>query len=332
VKIQIKEKIKSSYQSWLNKRLPASRTIKLTQKRIFIIPNKIGLLYLILIGLVFVTGVNYQNNLIFSLSVLLVSIFITAIVSTYQNLSGLVVTVGHANSVFVGKTTELNIGLEHSARKNKQGLWLGFDRQNAKSILVGKAGGHLAVNYKPTRRGYFDVPRLTLFSRYPLGILTCWTWLRLRFDGVVYPYPVFSPYQYVGESEPGDEAAESIITTGIDDFHGFKNYQAGDSLKHVAWRQFAKSGVLLTKEFEQAQAQGHWLDWSALPSMDVESRLQILCGWVVRSFEDDREFGLILPSQKITLGRGDVHRDACLRALALYGLDAPDQGGVGRER
>ncbi len=328
---QIKEKIRSSYQSWLNKRLPASRAIKLTQKRIFIIPNKIGLLYIILIGLVFVTGVNYQNNLIFSLSVLLVSIFITAIVSTYQNLSGLVITSGHVNAVFAGKTTELNIRLEHSGRKNKQGLWLGFDRQNAESVLVGAGHSHLTINYKPTDRGYFNVPRLTLFSRYPLGILTCWTWLRLKFDGVVYPQPVFTPYQYVGETQQGDEASDSIITAGIDDFHGFKNYQAGDSLKHVAWRQFAKSGVLLTKEFEQAQAQGHWLDWSALPGISVEARLKILCGWVVRSFEEDREFGLILPNQKIALGRGDVHRDICLKALAVYGLATPVQEDVSHE-
>lgn len=332
MKAKIKEKIKAYYQSWLNKRLPVSRSIKLTQKRIFIIPNKIGLLYLALIGLVFVTGVNYQNNLIFSLSVLFVSIFITAIVSTYQNLSGLIITSGHANSVFVGKTTELNLSLEHSARKKKQGLWVGFDRMNAKPIEVGDGLASLPINYKPTHRGYLSVPRVTLFSRYPLGILTCWTWLRLRFDGVVYPAPVFVPFQYVGETQSGDEAVDSIITTGIDDFHGFKNYQAGDSLKHVAWRQFAKSGVLLTKEFEQSQAQGHWLDWSALPGLGVEDRLQILCGWVVRSYEEDREFGLSLPNQKIPLARGDLHRDACLRALALYGLDNTDLMGGHNER
>ena len=332
MKIQIKEKLNAYYQNWLNKRLPPSCSIKLTQKRIFIIPNKIGLLYLALIGLIFVTGVNYQNNLIFSLSVLLVSIFITAIVSTYQNLSGLIITAGHANSVFVGKTTELNLTLKHSARKKKQGLWMGFDRQHAKSMVVGAGLASLSINYKPTQRGYLSVPRVTLFSRFPLGILTCWTWLRLKFDGVAYPRPVFVPFQYVGDTQAGDEATDSIVTTGIDDFHGFKNYQAGDSLKHVAWRQFAKNGVLLTKEFEQSQAQGHWLDWSALPGMGMEDRLQILCGWVVRSYEDDREFGLSLPNQKIPLARGDIHRDACLRALALYGLATPDLNGGHNER
>jgi uncharacterized protein (DUF58 family) len=328
VKEKIKQRLNAFYQGWLNKRLPASRSIQLTQKRIFIIPNKIGLLYLVFIGLVFVTGVNFQNNLVFSLSVLLVSIFITAIVSTYQNLSGLVITAGHSNSVFVGKNTELHLTVEHSARKEKQGLWVGFDRKNAKAASLDNGVGRLVVNYKPKERGYFMVPRITLFSRFPLGILTCWTWLRLKFEGVAYPSPVYVPYQYIGQSEEGSEDADNVVTSGIDDFHGFKNYQAGDSLKHVAWRQFAKNGILLTKEFEQAQAQGHWLEWEAIPGLGMEARLQILCGWVMRSYEEDREFGLTLPTQKIPLGRGDIHRDTCLKVLALYGLESASQQGA----
>ncbi len=322
MKLTLKGKFDTYYQRWLNKRSPTSRSIKLTQKRIFIIPNKIGLLFLSLVALVFVNGVNYQNNLIFSFSVLLLSIFITAIVSTYQNLSGLVITSGHANSVFVGKSAHLNIGLANSARKNKQGLWMGFSRKNASAVPVVDGVHQLNIIYKPSERGPFKVPKITLFSRYPLGILTCWTWLRLKFDGVAYPAPVFIPYQYVGKSDQEGEEADDIINLGIDDFKGFRKYQAGDSLKHIAWRQFAKSDVLLTKEFEEAQAQGHWLDWKALPGHDTEMRLQILCGWVVKSSEEDREFGLSLPGLDIPVGRGDHHRDTCLRALALYGISS----------
>ncbi len=89
---RIKNATSKKYLSWMDRRSPTSKSIKLTQKRIYIIPSKTGLLFLVLVVLMFVNGVNYQNNLIFSFSVLLLSIFITSIVVTYQNMAGLIIS------------------------------------------------------------------------------------------------------------------------------------------------------------------------------------------------------------------------------------------------
>ena len=77
---------------------------------------------------------------------------------------------------------------------------------------------------------------------------------------------------------------------------------------------------MLTKEFEETHVSAHWLDWRALAGIDTEMRLQILCGWVLKSHEENFEYGLRLPNQTISLGRGDHHRDECLKALALFNL------------
>ncbi len=318
---KFKAAVRKKYLSWMDRRSPTSKSIKLTQKRIYIIPNRMGLLFLALVVLMFVNGVNYQNNLIFSFSVLLLSIFITAIVVTYQNMAGLIISAGHGEAVFSGKSTLLHLTIEHASRKTKDGLRLGFDRVDSLSLNQIKSKRQVKLNFKTHTRGYLTVPRITLYSVFPLGLFTSWTWIRLEFEGVVYPRPQFLPYQYVGQSEPGEEVAQHIMSSGIDDFRGFRKYQSGDSLKHVAWRQFAKTNQLLTKEFEQPQAQGHWLDWDALPGFSMEHRLQILCGWVVRSHEENREYGLSLPSLKIAAGRGDLHQQACLNALALHAVE-----------
>ena len=326
-KMSIKQRIKSAmskkYLSWMDRRSPTSRSIKLTQKRIYIIPSKMGLLFLMLVVLMFVNGVNYQNNLIFSFSVLLLSIFITSIVVTYQNMAGLIISAGHGEAVFSGKTTFLHLVIEHGSRKTKDGLKLGFDRTDSLFLSPIKSKRQVTLNFKTGARGFLSVPRITLYSVYPLGLFSCWTWVRLEFEGVVYPRPLFLPYQYVGQTESGEESAQQSVSSGVDDFRGFRKYQAGDSLKHVAWRQFAKTNQLLTKEFEQPQAQGHWLDWDALPGYKTEQRLQVICGWVMRSHEENREYGLALPGLKIPAGRGDLHQQACLRALALHGLAKP---------
>jgi len=319
IKQRIKNTMSKKYLSWMDRRSPNSKSIKLTQKRIYIIPSKMGLLFLVLVALMFVNGVNYQNNLIFSFSVLLLSIFITSIVVTYQNMAGLIISAGHGEPVFSGKTTSLHLTIEHASKKTKDGLKLGFDRVNSMSIAPVKSKRQIKLNFKTESRGLLSVPRITLYSIYPVGLFTCWTWVRLDFEGVVYPKPIFLPYQYVGQTESGEESSVQSVSSGVDDFRGFRKYQAGDSLKHVAWRQFAKTNQLLTKEFEQPQAQGHWLDWDALQGYKIEQRLQVLCGWVVRSHEENREYGLALPGLKIPAGRGDLHQQACLRALALHG-------------
>ncbi len=326
----VKEKIKKRYHSWLeewlggwlDRRSPISKSIKLTQKRIYIIPSKMGLWFLGLTTLMFVNAMNYQNNLIFSFSVLLLSIFITSIVVTYQNMAGLVITAKHGAPVFSGNTTMLHIVLEHNAKKTKDGLMLGFNREQAIALTPIQSKLATKFEFKTHTRGFLHVRRLSIFSVYPVGLFTCWTWIKLDFEGLVYPSPLFTPFQYVGQAEAGAETALNVVSRGVDDFRGFKAYQNGDSLKHVAWRQYAKTNQLLTKEFELPQAQGHWLDWHALPGYKMEHRLQILCGWVVRSHEDNREYGLSLPNVRIASGRGDAHQQACLTALALYGLDA----------
>ncbi len=307
------------YQSWIDRRSPISKTIKLTQKRIYIIPNKTGLLFVALTTLMFVNGVNYQNNLIFSFSVLLLSIFITSIVVTYQNMAGLIITAGHGDAVFLGKSTTLHLFIEHRAKKSKEGIRLGFDRSSSIALQRLDSRQQVTLSFKTQKRGRLLVPKISPFSVYPVGLFTCWSWVNLDFDGVVYPTPVYSPFQYVGQSDQGDEQVQNLISSGIDDFRGFKKYQTGDSLKHVAWRQFAKTNQLLTKEFEQPQAQGHWLDWDALPGLGQEQRLQVLCGWVVRSHEENREYGLSIPGVEISSGRGDQHQEDCLTALALFG-------------
>ncbi len=120
IKQRIKSAMSKKYLSWMDRRSPTSKSIKLTQKRIYIIPSKMGLLFLMLVVLMFVNGVNYQNNLIFSFSVLLLSIFITSIVVTYQNMAGLIISAGHgAKRFLVAKPPCFTLSLNMAPEKPK---------------------------------------------------------------------------------------------------------------------------------------------------------------------------------------------------------------------
>ena len=50
----------------------------------------------------------------------------------------------------------------------------------------------------------------------------------------------------------------------------------------------------------------------------LEQRLSRLCGWVLEAERSGANYGLRLPGTEIAPGRGELHRAACLQALALY--------------
>ncbi|MGR6874065.1 hypothetical protein ACU6U9_17545 [Pseudomonas sp. HK3] len=310
------EKIGQLYEGWLKKRMPLSSEIQLTQKRIFIFPNKVGFLFLVLLLLLLVTGINYQNNLILSIGFIMISLFVTAIVATYQNISSLIIKASACDACFCGDTISLPLTFLNPNKASKVGIFVGFDKASAKLIPLVEDQQAMKLSFSPAERGHLSVPRIKLFSVYPLGLLTCWSWLHLEFNGVVYPKPVDMLFR----SSTGEGIDDTTETTqsGMDEFDGLKMYQKGDSLKRVAWKQYAKTQQLMTKQYLDYQGDERCLDWYTLSGFEVEYRLQVLCGWVLKAHKQQSEFSLKLPSIEIPLGSGEQHMHRCLTELALF--------------
>src|SRR5690554_4203422 len=168
------------------------------------------------------------------------------------------------------------------------------------------------------KRGYLNVPRLRVETRFPLGLFTAWSWLKLDFEALAYPLPEFTPFVFSeGEGEEETEHAQ-ITASGDQDFYGLRAYQPGDSMRQIAWKQLAKGQGLVSKEFEQPQANSRLFSWESLAPLPAEIRLSRLCGWIIQAHEQDWQYGLILPQQSIALGASEQHKQHCLRALALY--------------
>lgn len=319
----IQSKLLNKYHTWLDSRHPVSQTITLAQRNIYIVPNKLGLLYLLLILVLFVTAINYQNNLIFSFSILLLSILLTTIVSTYQNISGLKITVSKVSSVFCGEATNLMLHFHHDKKTSKRGLYVGFDRVNSAEIAEVQSTQSHSLSFVTSQRGPLHTPRLTVFCQYPLGLLTTWSWFRLHFDALVYPAPIILPFnqQFYDETDHDNAVSVKAHLEGGDDFDSLRNYQVGDSLSKIAWAKFAKTQTLLVKTFEH-QASGNWaFNWDDLQSQSVEYKLSVLCGWVLQAHELQQPYSLSIPGKTCSLNLGEAHFVNCLSALAMYGFD-----------
>ena len=106
---------------------------------------------------------------------------------------------------------------------------------------------------------------------------------------------------------------------GTDDFSGLRLYQASDSPRHVAWKASARSELLLTKMFAGQASSDLWFEWDRLPEeLHTEARLSRLAHWILLAEEHGLRYGLRIPGTAVPLGEGALHRDRCLKELALY--------------
>lgn len=314
---RIKNWISHRFEQWLQRRIPRKSEILLNQRRIFIFPTAYGFFFILLLFFMLIGAINYQSNLMFAFLFLLVGLFVVAILFTYRNLSGLVITAGQVAPVFAGETTLFQFFL--SAEKNSHfALEIKFKADSRTQLIERVILDRLTIEVPITakQRGWFHPGRLLIQTLYPLGLLRAWSWLDMEAYGLVYPVPRDSSRQLT--TQMAQPSGEQSIQAGMEELYSLRTYREGDSLKQVAWKQLAKGQGMYTKEFVDYIGNSYWLDWEQFQGLDIEERLSALCYWILKLEQNHELYGLRLPENEISPGQGEAHKTACLRALALY--------------
>lgn len=313
------QQLKPFWQRWLARRIPPASRIQLDHRRIFILPTRTGLMYALMLVLMLLAAINYQNSLAYGLAFLLLSVGILAILHTYRNVSGLVLSAGVARSVFVGEAVQLRLRLE-SAGDAHQALGLGWDAAHLQKFDVGADGlTDVELTLPAQTRGWLRAPRLRVESVYPLGILRAWSWLDLEQSALIYPRPLAGAMPMLKGVQPhAEDAGVATQSAGVDDYQGLRAYQSGDNRRRLHWKAYSRGQGLLVKDFTDLSGHDLCLDFMALGG-DIEERLSRLCYWVLELSQRRQPFALRLPGFLSSVDSSEAHREACLRALALYG-------------
>ena len=311
--------LKPVWQRWLVRRIPPASRVELNHRRIFIMPTRAGAIFALVLILMLLVAINYQNSLAYGLTFLLLSVAVLAILHTYRNLSGLVLSSGAARSVFVGEPLLLRLRLE-SIGQPHQAIAVGWDVSQLQAFDVPGAGQvDVEVGLPAVARGWLHAPRLRVESGFPLGIFCAWSWLDLQQAVLIYPRPLPGAMPLLVGAQPhADDLGQITQGSGVDDYQGLKAYQPGDSRRRLHWKAYSRGQGLLIKDFTDVSGHDVCLDFMALGG-DIEERLSRLCYWVLELSQRRQSFALRLPGFLLAPGSGDEHREACLQALALFG-------------
>lgn len=316
----LRQRLRRRFHKWVDRRIPAARSVTLDQRRIFIFPSRTGFFFMLCLCVMLMTAVNYQNNMSYALTFLLATLFVVAILHTYANLSGLTIHALRANPAFPGQQSEFAVQLERGGAREHFALHMKWPGSTADMVnLADQDRVQVQLLMAVDKRGWHSPGRLLLESTYPLGLLRCWTWIDLDLYALVYPQPLASPELPGLSTDRPDGAA--VPVAGSDDFYGFRDYRHGDSLRQIHWKGLARGQGVQTKQYGGYASRSVWLDWEMFPGLGTEQRLSHLCYWALFFENRDEEYGLRLPGVAIEPGVGGRHRDRVLQALALHGIE-----------
>jgi uncharacterized protein (DUF58 family) len=299
--------------------------VVITNRRIYILPTRLGLMFAVAVIAMGIGGMNYGNNLALMLAFLLSALGFVAMHHTHRNLAGLHVHSVANEPVFAGQLVQIQLAIDNPSPQLRLALQaetrINNTLQQAQPVQVAAGMQSLAqIPLASQRRGWLAIERLTIATRYPFGLFRGWTVLHLPLKCLVYP----KPSERSSTPPPSEFDARSArdLHRGDEEFAGLRNFHPGDSPRRIAWKAYARGQGLMTKQYAGAAISTCMLDWESLAGLDVETRLSRLCRWVIDSHQQGFAYGLRLPGFTAEPALTEAHRARCLNALALF------QGGV----
>ena len=332
----LKQWLHQALHRWLFKTGAAeSGEVFLHQRRVFIVPTRAGLLFALLLVILFIGAVNYNLSLGFGFTFLIASCALIDMHLTFRNLAYLYLRAGRVPPVFCGEPAHFECQLMNRHRHDRYALWLGFIEPGAQGLkqaleqaLDVPADGmaHVTLSTVAMQRGWLPAPRVRLQTRFPLGLLRAWSYWQPDVQVLVYPRPEL-PAQPLPVQASGDERANG--SAGQEDFSGIRAYRPGDTPRQLAWRQIARldsdeggpaGSTLMSKQFDDGGgARELCIDFSQLPlAMDTEEKLSRMTRWVLDAEVRGLPYAFRLGSLALPAALGPAHQSACLGALALH--------------
>lgn len=320
------------YQLWWQTHHIRSDTPLLTQRNVFILPTRAGLMFAVVVFILLIASINYQLSLGYVLTFLLAGSAAASMQRTHGTLRGLTLHMKPVTAVFAGDAVALEVVLA-SPNHARYGVGLKISSAHVSTLswvdvpAASQITAH--VSFIAAHRGQYDVPALSVETRFPLGLFRAWTvWRPLR-QVVVYPRPespiVAIPESWMGANHSSDMRQVQRVRNLMhgNEIDGVRSYRRGDSLKLVCWKKTAQtigtSGELVSRDTHPEMQSELWLDWLACGTLSLEQRLSRLTAWVLASEQANINYGLKLPGVVVPCSIGQAHRHHCLEALALWG-------------
>lgn len=321
--------------AWAQRRVAKTTQTTLNVHNIYIFLSREGVLYAVVIAITFVAGINYANNLVLGLCFLMTSLLVITIHYTFAHLANLQVKLIDVQPAQVGDYVEVRLQLATAARRPHRQIRLSLgdddsdltmpllpNEQDSSSqapravqtLAQVQTAQTVSLWLPADKRGRLKIPRLTISTVYPLGILRAWSYVFLDAEGWVYPRPLAYDTAAQAFTVSADAEHANQTQAGQTDFYQLDNYQLGESLSRISWAHVARGQGLLAKRFAEPVGQQQVLDYYQMPAVTHEERLAQLRYGLDTLQQAQVAYRLRLPDGEGEFGQGTAfYHDNLLR-------------------
>lgn len=292
--------------------------------RVYILPTRMGLTFLLGIIVVVMSGATYSNNLIYALGFYMFSVFIVSMVQTHLNLRDIEVEVLSLGDGYSGETLKVNMRVINRGRVQRQLIEFSSTRSKiyGEGIarlphLDSQAAVFVAMDVPCRKRGVFEAPRVEASTRYPLGVFRAWKMVQVDKMCYVYPEPKGADLKVAKWVQLASSAEAMTGYSGGGDFREHRLFQAGDSYRRVDWKALARERPMLIKQFDGESDHLYRFSFLSLGG-DIEARLKQLSFWIREASAKRLAFELVMPAETFRFSEGPAFVQKCLRGLAMF--------------
>ena len=301
---------------WVRRRKGTTELpLTLEYQHIYVMPTRFGFWYGVLLALMAIGGLNFNNNMTLLLCFLLASIAMLTTLLAYRNLVGITLNGILANPVFSGENAHFRILLKNTEERHRFAIQAISEESVDCVDIEPQNTRRLRVAQQTWQRGWIEMEPFRIENRFPLGLFRAWTVVIPTARCLVYPKPSPNPppLPRTGRGDYG-----TAHKGEGEHFHALREYQPGDPLRRIAWRASARHQKLFSREMESPSEEACELNWYLMGSGDTEEKLSVLTAWILRAERRQIPYSLEMPAAALPSDLGEDHRDACLEILALF--------------
>lgn len=214
-------------------------------------PTKEGVVFIILCFIVGFSALNTNNNLLYLIFGVMLSLMVISGIISMINLSRIDIKLAGTPEIYALTPSEIVFKLTNQ-KPFIPSLSLTLEMGDNRSFLIylpAHSPRLVSMNCFFNTRGWNNLPEMNIYTRFPFGFFKKWIRVEIK-NSKILVFPNIHKIKLEKNSDldyTGDD--KSYKTGHSEELKSIRDYSAGDNVKDVDWKSTAKLNKLMVKEF-----------------------------------------------------------------------------------
>ena len=294
-----------------------TRRIKLGFNNLYIFPNLFGLYWILTTIVLYILGTNLENNFTIFICYFMTAVLLISLFLTHFNIHGLEIVSTNQKVNFAN--SKINYKIILNSKKYRNNIKLKFLNKENKPIFIEKIEDTLikSLTIESKQRGIYTPDIIYGESSSPLSLCTCWFYWKPVDKLIVAPEKKKATVNKEfnqSYTDSRDKKNNAIIGGDLKDIQFYKK---GEKKSLIYWKSLARSGNLLSKNFNNENLKNNWLILNK--NLPIEKALEHLCFEIYNQYKNNNVYGILISKNKfIKPDKSEKHYLKCLTMLASY--------------